>query len=383
MSPGVFGAGEWWLYFWFFAAAAAAWWLRFSPSDSMLVLVLGDFGRSPRMQYHTLSIANTGRRVDVIAYSGAKPVDAVACNAAVRIWAVREPPALPKGLPRPMFLLYAPVKVLFQLVQLATLLLLAVPRPSHILVQNPPSIPTLQVVWFAALMRGSRFVVDWHNYGYSILALGVGKAHWLVKLAEWLERVFGAMATRHLCVTRAMQRDLRDNWGITAEVLHDRPPPMFEPTPRAARHELFSRLDGFRTPFGSTAVPAGGTLFTGPDGALRPDRPALIVSSTSWTPDEDFAILLHALDLIEARCNSGGSRLPDVVCAITGKGPLRAHYEHEVARRGYKHVRVVTLWLAIEDYPRLLGAADIGVSLHTSSSGLDLPMKVAKALRVV
>ena len=68
--------------------------------------------------------------------------------------------------------------------------------------------------------------------------------------------------------------------------------------------------------------------------------------------------------------------LPRLVCAITGKGPQKAYYIEEIALRSWSHVSVCTPWLEPEDYPKLLGSADLGVCLHVSSSGLDLPMKV-------
>jgi len=41
--------------------------------------------------------------------------------------------------------------------------------PSSILVQNPPSIPTLISTWLFTAATDSKFIIDWHNYGFSIM----------------------------------------------------------------------------------------------------------------------------------------------------------------------------------------------------------------------
>lgn len=108
----------------------------------------------------------------------------------------------------------------------------------------------------------------------------------------------------------------------------------------------------------------------------RQNRPALLISSTSWTPDEDFGILLEALDAYETKAVDDPGHYPRLVCVITGKGPQKDHYKMLIHQRTWQKVVVITPWLENSDYPKLLAAGDLGVCLHYSSSGLDLPMKV-------
>lgn len=103
---------------------------------------------------------------------------------------------------------------------------------------------------------------------------------------------------------------------------------------------------------------------------LRRDRPALLVSSTSWTPDEDFSVLLEALERFDSRAASGASpTLPFVVVIVTGKGPQKEEYVKRMKEASMSRVAVCTAWLEPDDYPVLLGSADLGICLHTSTSG--------------
>ncbi|RDX51446.1 beta-1,4-mannosyltransferase [Lentinus brumalis] len=356
--------------------------------------------------------------------SGSTPIPSLLSTPLVKILHLSEPPRFLTKLP---FVIGGPLKVVRQVLDIVYTLAVRIPHPPEfILVQNPPSIPTLAIVWFVSKMRGCKVIIDWHNTGYSILALRLGWHHPFIRIAKWFEGYFGKCAYAHLCVSKAMLTFLVSEFDIQGQkvVLYDRPPAHFGRASASQTHELFQHL------LPALSAPAAGltsflpaskapysTPFTyipplSPDAApevdrhlgsfteniamptLRPDRPALIVSSTSWTPDEDFGVLLDALKDYERRARKYESRpedqrLPKILVIITGKGPLREKYMREVeqlqtghggalegAEGPWRYVRCVSLWLEASDYPLLLGSANIGISLHWSSSGYDLPMKI-------
>ncbi|XP_044088470.1 chitobiosyldiphosphodolichol beta-mannosyltransferase [Neovison vison] len=345
----------------------------------VIIVVLGDVGRSPRMQYHALSFAKSGFSVTLLGFCNSRPYDELLQNNRIQIVSLTELQKLPVG---PYIFQYG-VKVIFQSVHLLWKLMCREPA-AYIFLQNPPGLPAIAVCWFVGCLCGSKLVIDWHNYGYSIMGLVHGPSHCLVLLAKWYEKLCGRLSHLNLCVTNSMREDLAENWGIKAVTVYDKPASFFKKTPLDLQHQLFMKLGCTYSAFKARSEhldPATErSAFTERDAQsgvvtyLR-GRPALLISSTSWTEDEDFSILLAALEKFEQLILDGES-LPSLVCVITGKGPLKEYYGSLISQKRFQHIQVCTPWLEAEDYPLLLGSADLGVCLHKSSSGLDLPMKV-------
>ncbi|MCJ1284682.1 mannosyltransferase [Xylographa opegraphella] len=269
-----------------------------------------------------------------------------------------------------LFLAMAPVKVIIQIYGLLLVLGHRTTPAKLLLVQNPPSIPTLVIAQIICYFRNTQYFIDWHNFGYSILALKLGGAHPLVYVSQWYEEFFSRHAAAHLAVSDAMAQVLKQDFRIAAPivVLHDRPASHFRPL---AVQERFAFLGRF--PETASFVDE-----------IEKKRLRVLVSSTSWTMDEDFALLLDALVGYSQLATTSHPHLPEVMVIITGKGPQKEHYLAKIADLENKDelemVTVKTAWLSTGDYASLLASADLGISLHKSTSGVDLPMKVVDML---
>ncbi len=309
-------------------------------------------------------------------------------------------------------------KILWSILSLLSIFL-SVPKANMLMLQNPPGIPALALCYLYCKFSKAKFIIDWHNYTWSIMALDLSPESRVVRAAKSLEFHFGRKSDLNFCVTRAMQQDLAENWNITATVLYDRPPERFKPLTIEEKHEYLMDAS-FRFPEIHAPHPTNFkemTAFTTKDdeGKVEPREDdylieqwskRMIISSTSWTPDEDFQILLDALLIYEEAAKRGSDyyiwnedkrdsadkkilaerkkrcakTYRKLVCVITGKGPQKEMYKEKIAKLDLKFVSIVTPWLEPEEYPMMLAAADVGISLHKSSSGLDLPMKVVDML---
>ena len=251
-----------------------------------------------------------------------------------------------------------------------------------VLVQNPPAIPLLFLatiycrIWHNGRTnqkqhRRAQLVIDWHNVGYSMISLG-GPVR---AIAKWYELTLAPWADAHLVVTQRMQEWLQQDLKLPqpVRVLHDSPPVMFRLRTLKEQHAV---LQKYVTPAITNVVSSSQsqwrnaeidssnlsddanssvTLFTesydrGRRFRPRAGRPALIVSSTSWTPDEDIQLLLDALQTVDQEISQNSSLQLRIVCAITGKGPLKDHYEQIISKMKLTNVLILTLWVSLSEY---------------------------------
>ena len=372
----------------------------------VVVVVLGDLGRSPRMQYHACSLCELEEvaTVSVVGYSGEKLLPSLQQHSKCREYRIDDCGAKKFAfLRRISGLLFTMYKGWLLLLQLWRLLG-SIGHYDAILIQNPPCIPVALVALARTILgvpRHSKVIIDWHNLGYTMFS---EQSKLLRGVSYVLEACIAQLADAHICVSGRMQHWLQSRFACEVTVQHDRPFGLFskEPLSLSLKHSLFQKLaftDAALFPrlhFDAHA-PTEATIHTiaakggGQVSSREGHNVSIILSSTSWTEDEDFSILIDALVLLEtslqqryercSRAGLAGEGSERVLCIITGKGPLKAAFERAVATRQLDgslgaFVAVRTLWLEVEDYVHLVGCADLGVCLHTSTSGLDLPMKV-------
>lgn len=314
------------------------------------------------MQYHARALAASGIRVDLVGFTGTPLPRAIVDDA--RITVHRFAPSTARlgrqsGIGFAIVAVYDTLRVAFRLWRE----LRRLERPSLVIAQNPPAFPTLAVSWFSLKRRGVRFVTDWHNLGYTVLRLRLGGWNPAVRLARWYERRDARRVDANLCVSRGLARFLETRFGVKeAFVLYDRPAAIFTPLDRADRERFRQAL------FGRLGVRLGVT--------------GLIVCPTSWTEDEDFDLIVDGVMWLEERIRGWeaaqpGRRFTDLVVLVTGDGARRRTFERRFAGLPSRRVQLRTRWLEPDEYPNVVGSADLGLCVHRSSSGLDIPMKIA------
>ncbi|KAH3666608.1 hypothetical protein WICMUC_005592 [Wickerhamomyces mucosus] len=321
-----------------------------SIKKRIIIIVLGDLNHSPRMNYHAKSFIKKGYSVDLCGYLEDDSKSDLAGHDDNLI--IHQLSIINNSFNLP-FIIFAILKVLSQVFGLFKLLWDL--RGAHyILLQNPPSVPILAISIFYKYIFGSKLIIDWHNLNYTILSIKLGPNHPLVKICKFYEQYLSKFADLNLTVTKAMKKYLVKDFQLLDEkiiVLYDKANNSFNPETPDTFHKLVTKYpDTFKN--------------------IQKNE-IIVVTSTSFTPDEDFNILLDALQKYDIK-----PKLPALRVIVTGKGPLKSEFLHKVKQSEFKNISIHSVWLSFEDYPKILSIAHLGVSLHTSSSGLDLPMKI-------
>lgn len=304
---------------------------------------MGDLGRSPRMINHARALRHRGWQVTLVGYGTTPLPPDLREDLGVH---VRELDAGRWGTAGVYWRLAREVRR---------------ERWTAVLVQNPPGFPVLFVLRLAA-RRGVRRILDWHNVGSSMLALRPSPRRHAAKLYGWCERRSVRIADDHWSVSTALAETFPGNRAV---VVHDRPSRIF----RAAAQQPLVTLER------STDERLAWWRRVLPDRA-PPEADCWVVAPSSWGPDEDVDAMLRVADRSQNETDEG-TAWPRIAIIATGWGPRQSEFARGATTFSRGPISLHTAWVPPAEYPALLARADVGLCLHRSSSGLDLPMKLA------
>lgn len=306
------------------------------------------------LQYQACSLASMQEvsKVTLIGYDGEKCIDEVVQQSKINL--LRFSVAGFEFL-RNIPLMHAIFRALAMVYALVVALGSVFPY-DIILIQNPPCLPALVVAYLmqlcgyaTGLRPNMKIMLDWHNLGFKMFEEKHGPKHVLVRMSKNLEKCLSKLAVGNTCVSETMRLWLKDNFSVDAAVVYDKPAAIFHRNRPSIEmvHELFIKLgftdDKLFSFMKSPCVPSreSTSIQIAMDDAShvvswrKADFCPLIISSTSWTPDEDFDLFLGALVLLnqklqDAATADSGASMDRVLVAITGKGPMKAQFMQQV-----------------------------------------------------
>ena len=201
------------------------------------MVVFGDVSRSPRTRNHAVGLARRGIRVTLIGFFGSKNEDLPFELRVTNFIDKKDLPQFSCPFAHAPYALYVVLRVLHDLFffgkALTETFCTSPESISWILMQNPPMVPQiflcklLKIFTEGVTKRSCQVVVDFHNYGYTILETKLGsKENFLVSLLRFFEMLSARLLIdQAFCVTEAMKKNLVLEWGLEEKriaVLYDK-----------------------------------------------------------------------------------------------------------------------------------------------------------------